>query len=64
MLGWFLFCTVFTLLLSLLIIWPLAKHPTLPAAKKWLLSGVIFLVLVPGGLALYSWVGMPPMALL
>lgn len=64
MIGWFVFCLLLVIALCVLVIWPLLQHPTLPRHRKWLLSIVIFLLLVPGGMALYSWVGMPPMALL
>lgn len=62
-LGWLGFCLLFALVLAALLIAPIARHPTLPRRPKWLLSLAIFLVLVPGGLWLYGWVGMPPMVL-
>lgn len=60
---WLLFCLGFVLALNALVVWPLARHAALPRRKKWLLCGLISLLLIPGGLLLYGWVGMPPMAL-
>lgn len=62
-LAWLGFCFLFTLVFSGLFIWPIARHSSLPQRKKWLLSMIIFMVLVPGGMALYSLLGMPPMVL-
>lgn len=62
--SWFFFCLGFLLTLWILACWPLMRHPTLPRARKWLVCGLFFLLLVPGGWALYVWVGVPPMALL
>lgn len=45
-----------------LIVWPLMLHPTLPMRRKLLISSVIFLLLVPVSLILYTWLGMPMMA--
>lgn len=64
MYGWFIFSVLFVMIITALVVWPLANHTTLPRRKKWLLSVIIFLVLTPGGLLLYGWVGMPAMALL
>lgn len=61
---WFLFTVGFVLALLALVLWPLATHPSLPRRKKWLLSIAIFLLLGPGGILLYGWVGMPGMAIL
>lgn len=47
---------------SALVIWPIMLHPTLPVRKKILLSLAAFIVLVPAGIALYLWLGAPPMA--
>lgn len=60
---WLIGCIAAALLLWALLVWPLARHSSLPRRKKWLLSGIIFIVLVPAGVALYLWVGMPPMVL-
>lgn len=46
----------------LLVIWPIMLHPTLPYRRKWMLSLLAFFVLVPGGIALYLWLGVPQMA--
>jgi hypothetical protein len=58
----------FALFLSIavasLIIWPLMKHPTLPPKQKRRLSLIAFVVLVPLGLLLYAWVGVPQMGAL
>lgn len=48
----------------LLVIAPILMHPTLPSRSKWALCGVALLVLVPGGIALYAWLGVPQMAAL
>lgn len=45
-----------------LIIWPVMIHPTLPARRKLLISSVAFIVVVPIGLILYAWLGVPQMA--
>lgn len=47
-----------------LVIWPILLHPTLPPARKWALSAIAALVIVPGGLLLYAWLGVPQMAVL
>jgi hypothetical protein len=46
----------------LLIVVPVMMHPTLPAKRKMLICIVSFLVFVPGGVALYAWLGVPQMA--
>lgn len=45
-----------------LVIWPVMLHPTLPVRKKMLLSLGAFFVLVPLGIVLYLWLGVPQMA--
>ena len=47
---------------NLLVIWPLMMHPTLDIKRKILISLIAFVVFVPGGLLLYSWFGVPQMA--
>lgn len=47
---------------TFLVVWPLMIHPSLPAKRKLLWSALAFLILVPGGLALYVWLGVPQMA--
>jgi hypothetical protein len=64
MIMWLTVCIALVLLTSSLVLLPLMRHPTLPRRKKWLFCSVIFFVIVPGGLLLYSWVGMPMMAML
>lgn len=45
-----------------LVVWPILLHPTLPFAKKLWLSIAAFVILVPLGVALYAWLGVPQMA--
>lgn len=45
-----------------LVVWPVLLHPTLPLRKKLWLSIIAFLVLVPLGVGLYAWLGVPEMA--
>lgn len=45
-----------------LIVWPIMLHPTLPMRRKIGIIIFTFLVLVPGGLGLYAWLGVPQMA--
>ena len=45
-----------------LVVWPLLLHPTLPLRKKLWLSIAAFFILVPAGMALYAWLGVPQMA--
>lgn len=45
-----------------LVIWPVMLHPTLPVGKKIVISLAAFFVLVPVGIALYLWLGVPQMA--
>ena len=47
---------------TILIVWPVMLHPTLPMKRKILLSLGAFFVLVPVGMALYAWLGVPQMA--
>lgn len=46
----------------ILVIWPLLLHPTLPLRQKLLLSIAAFVVLIPAGIGLYLWLGVPQMA--
>ena len=46
----------------LLIIWPIMLHPTLPLKRKIVISLITFFILIPGGLALYAWLGVPQLA--
>ena len=62
--NWFFSCLGFTLVIALLVCWPLWRHPTLPLGRKWLFSLGIFVWLVGGGMWLYGHVGLPAMALL
>ena len=57
-----LFALYVCLGVALLVIWPVMAHPTLPQKRKLLLSGLAFLILVPGALVLYAWVGVPQLA--
>lgn len=45
----------------LLIVTPVLMHPTLPMKRKILITAFAFLVLVPAGLGLYAWLGVPSM---
>jgi hypothetical protein len=47
---------------TLLIVWPVFIHPTLPRKSKWLICLFTFVILVPIGLALYVAVGAPQLA--
>lgn len=47
---------------TLLVVWPLMAHPSLPPKRKILWGALAFLILVPGGLALYAWLGVPQLA--
>ncbi len=47
---------------SLLIIWPVMMHPTLPRKRKIIISMLTFFVLVPVGLVLYAILGVPQLA--
>lgn len=55
--GLFIIVAVFCL-----VIWPIMLLPSLPPKRKWLLCIIAFIVLVPGGIALYWWLGVPEMA--
>lgn len=46
----------------LLIVTPVMMHPTLPMKRKVLIAVFSFFVLVPVGLALYAYLGVPKMA--
>lgn len=45
-----------------LVVWPVLMHPTLSPRKKMWLSFGAFMVLVPLGIVLYLWLGVPQMA--
>ena len=47
---------------ALLIIWPIMLLPTLSLKRKILLSVLTFVLLVPVGLGLYAWLGVPQLA--
>ena len=55
------FALFLTIAVAALIIWPLVKHPTLSMRLKRQLSIVAFIVIVPLGLLLYAWLGVPKM---
>lgn len=46
----------------LLVIVPVMMHPTLPTRRKIIISVITFVLLVPLGLLLYAWLGVPQMA--
>ncbi len=62
--SWILCCIAFLTVLSTVLIVPVCRHATLPRRKKFVLSLTIFITLVPIGLLVYAWVGIPPMAML
>lgn len=47
---------------TLLLVWPIMLHATLDRKRRILISLVTFVIIVPGGLALYGWLGVPQMA--
>lgn len=47
----------------LLIFVPVMMAPGLSGKRKLLICAVGFLILVPGGLALYAYLGVPPMGM-
>jgi hypothetical protein len=47
----------------LLIVLPVLMMPGMSMRNKLLICSITFIVLVPGGLALYAYLGAPPMAL-
>lgn len=56
---WVLTCLFIAFGICTLVLWPIAMHPTLPIRKKLILIPLIFVVLMPGALALYVLVGVP-----
>jgi hypothetical protein len=48
--------------ISTLVVWPMLLHPTLPRRKKILLALAAFVLLWPGSMALYLWLGVPQLA--
>lgn len=62
--NWLLACFGLCIVSAAMVILPILQHDTLPRRKKLVLSLIIFLALVPGGIALYAWVGVPVMAML
>jgi len=62
MLEFILFGLFITLGVASLVIWPILLHPTLPPRKKIIASVMAFAILVPLGLLLYAWLGVPAMA--
>ena len=47
-----------------LIVAPVMMVPGMPMKRKLLISGFAFFVLVPLGLVLYAWLGVPKMAVI
>lgn len=64
MTPFYLFSAFLFAAVCLLVIWPIFLHPTLPRRRKLVMASVLFLLLVPGGIALYAWLGVPTMAAL
>lgn len=56
------FALYLCLSVMLLVAVPVLMHPTLPMKRKLLICVISFVVLVPGGLALYAVLGAPQMA--
>jgi len=63
MIEFILFALYLCVSAALLIIWPVMMHPTLPPKRKLFISIASFVILVPLGLALYAWLGVPQMAI-
>jgi hypothetical protein len=47
---------------TLLVVVPVMMHPTLSMPRKMLIVFITFFILMPGGLALYTFLGAPNMA--
>lgn len=62
MAEFFTFAMFILLGVMLLVVWPILAHPTLPIRRKLLLSIVSFIILVPLGIGLYLWLGVPQLA--
>ena len=56
------FCLYLCLGCLLLVGVPILRHPSLPRGRKALLFGLLFLLLVPGALVIYSMLGAPMLA--
>lgn len=46
----------------LLVVVPVLMVPAMPMRRKLLICAITFLILIPGGLALYAYLGVPSMA--
>ncbi len=62
MIDFIFFAFYLCLSAMILIVAPVMMHPTLRMRRKLLICAVAFFVLVPGGLALYAFLGAPNMA--
>ncbi len=62
MMHFMAFALYLCLSVTILVVWPVMMHPTLDGKRKILISLIGFVVFVPGGLLLYSWFGVPQMA--
>lgn len=62
MILFFGFCLFLLTGVCSLVIWPIMMHPTLPQKRKWQFSIIAFVLLVPLGIALYWWLGVPQIA--
>ncbi len=62
MIKFILFALYLCVSVFLLVFVPVMMHPTLPPKRKIAISGLAFFVLVPVGLVLYAWLGVPQLA--
>jgi hypothetical protein len=59
-----LYLCMLTLVVTLLIAWPIIKHPTLPTSYRRWLATLIALLIILAGTALYLLLGIPQLAVL
>lgn len=64
MIDFIAFALYLTVATFLLVFVPVMLHPTLKLRRKLLLLIAGFVFIVPGGLALYATLGVPPMGAL
>jgi hypothetical protein len=62
MIKFIVFAFYLCISVTLLVVLPVLMHPTLGGKRKLLISLVAFIVFVPGGLLIYSWLGVPELA--
>jgi hypothetical protein len=56
------FAAIIALAVGAMVMGPIFLHPTLPAKHKSALAAVAFMLLIPAGICLYCWLGVPQMA--